>query len=516
LSELENTLIKNNEYLMKQLAQANRVNEANAEEIRLLREQINYLTRKLFGRSSEKSIPEIDGQQSLFDDKENTSFMTSETTEYETVHYPNRRKKRKGYKAELTKDLPVEEIHCELPEEQRKCTCCHSELHHIGKDFVREEVIFVPATMYKKVYYQHSYVCPSCDIYGDQQIEKASVPKPVIGKSLASPSVLAHLFHQKFEMSLPYYRQEAEWVEYGLKVPRRTLANWVIIASEKWLDPMFALLREKLLNQEFLHADETPYRVLSCDHEKSYFWLFRTIKNATNQIALFQFDLSRKGQIARDFLHGFHGYLHCDAYAAYGTLEGITIVNCWAHLRRKFFEAIGKDDNPKSKASIGYNFCNQLFKIERDISEMSPNERLEVREEKSKPILNKFWSWLESFYALPKSKLGKAVTYAFNHRQGFMNFLLDGHCAISNNIAERSIRPITIGRKNWNFSTSIRGAKANGVAYSIIETAKANGLNPSKYFEYLFTHLPNLVDISKKSTLEAYLPWTEEVQMNCR
>ncbi|WP_086951698.1 MULTISPECIES: IS66 family transposase [Vagococcus] len=341
------------------------------------------------------------------------------------------------------------------------------------------------------------------------------VPKQPITHSLASASILAHLFHQKIEMSLPFYRQEKEWESYGLRVPRRTQANWFITSCEKCLTPIWKELKKKLVKEELIHADETYYNVLSSEKQKSYFWLFRTIEQAEHPIILYYHDLSRKSSVAQQFLAEFSGYLHCDGYSAYKSIEKTTLVNCWAHVRRKFFEA--KDSSSKNTpASQGGAYCDQLFHIEKEMKELSHQEKYDLRLAKSQPILNEFWQWIASFNALPGSKLGKAVNYALNMKAGLMNFLKDGRCALSNHLAERSIRPTTIGRKNWHFSASERGATANGIAYSIIETAKANDLVPVKYLEYLFIHLPNLEDNSTSNALEVYLPWSEQVQATCR
>lgn len=487
--------------------------EALTNELQLLREQNDYLIKKLFGRSSEKNIDEK--QLDLFDDDSsfNLAETTEEKTEVEDITY--RRKKRTGYKAKLTEHLPVKEIHCELIGEECKCDWCNTSLKHIGKKYVHEEVIFVPATMYKKVYFQHSYECSTCKSDGFDSIKKASVPKQPITHSLASPSVLAHLHHQKIELSLPFHRQEKEWAEYGLAVPRRTLANWFISSTEKWLKPIWDKLKTHLVTEQLLHADETPYKVLSSDKQKSYYWLFRTIEEADRPIILFQHDLSRSSLVPQSFLRGYGGYLHCDAYTAYQSIEKVTLVKCWAHVRRKFFEARGSTTKI-TKADQGVRYCDRLFKVERTIKGMSPNERYQIRLEKSLPILEEFWSWIESFHVLIGSKLGRAVSYALNHKEGLMNFLKDGRCALSNNVAERSIRATTIGRKNWSFSTSERGAIANGISYSIIATAQSNGLNPTKYLAYLFEKLPNLQESFDKGILEDYLPWSKQVQLICK
>ena len=535
MTELEKSLIKNNELLIEQVASQNtqvanqneqisflstqnaqlqKQNEIQINELRLLREQIEYLTKKLFGNSTEKS-DKLNGQVDLFEDEE--SFRLAETTEEKTIieEIKYKRKKRVGYKAELTKDLRVEEVHCKLSGDDCLCDWCKGKLHHIGKTYSHEEVVFVPATMYKKVYYRHSYECLSCKADGADAIKSASVPKQAITHSLSSPSILAELLYQKIELSLPFYRQEKEWLGWGLKVPRRTLANWFITCTEKWLKPIWNKLKEHLLNEELLHADETYYNVLSSDKEKTYYWLFRTIEQAQHPIILFQHALTRGQIIPKTFLNGFKGFLHCDAYSAYGTLEHVTLVNCWAHLRRKFVEAGGLN-NEDGKAKVGLRYCNELFKLEEDIKGLSPEEKQHIRDAKARKILESFWNWIASFRSIKGSKLGKAINYALNNKSGLMNFLLDGRCALSNNIAERSIRPTTVGRKNWNFSASERGAIANGIVYSLVDTAKANGIIPRKYFEFLFEKLPNLVNISDPVVIEEYLPWAKQIQSNCK
>ncbi|WP_288394919.1 IS66 family transposase [uncultured Vagococcus sp.] len=500
MTELEEELLKQNEALTNELS--------------LLREQIDYLTKKIFGRSSEQSKDDKN-QIDLFDD--DSSFNLAETTEEKTVfeEISYKRKKKKGYKAELTKDLPVKEIHCDLHGQECTCDWCCTSLKHIGKTRVREEVIFVPAKMYKKVYYQHAYECPTCKKDGVDTIKKARVPKQPITHSLASPSVLAQLIHQKIEMSLPFYRQEKEWENYGLRVSRRTQSNWFITSCEKWLAPIWNELKNQLIKEKFIHADETHYHVLSSKKQKSYFWLFRTIEQTKYPIVLYHHELTRKSSVAQQFLNGFSGYLHCDGYSAYKSVDNAILVNCWAHVRRKFFEA--KDSSSKNTpASQGVAYCDKLFQIEKEIKALTDDEKYQSRTEKSQPILDEFWQWIESFITLPGSKLGKAVNYALNLKEGLMTFMKDGSCALSNNLAERSIRPTTIGRKNWLFSASERGATANGIAYSIVETAKANGLVPTKYLEYLFERLPNVEDISNPETIQSYLPWTIQVQTACR
>ena len=518
LENMEEKLLKRIDNLLERIDELNeqlkKQTETSNEENQLLREQVAYLTNKLFGKSSEKMV-DPDGQLDLFSDDESFSLAetTEEKTEVEEIHY--KRKKKIGHKAELIKDLPVRQVFLELPDEACTCDWCNTPMKKIGKNHVRDEIVFIPATMYKKEYYTYAYACPHCKKNDTDVIKRAEVPKAPIKNSLSSPTSLAQLHHQKTEMSLPYYRQEKEWANYGLKVSRKTLANWFILSSEKWLLPIWKRLKTKLLDEHYLHADETYYRVLDVDKTNTYYWLFQTAEAATHQIALYQHEKSRSGLIPKQFLERFTGFLHCDAYSGYQQVDGVKLVNCWAHLRRYFVDAKGVATK-ETKADQGIAFCQKLFEIEKRAKDVSSEERYEMRQKEAVPLLHGFWKWIESFTVLTGSKLGKAVNYAVNHKEGFMNFLLDGNCVISNNLAERSIRPTTIGRKNWLFSKSLRGAVANGLSYSIVQTAKLNGLSPTKYLTYLFEKLPNEPKIKNPEALDAYLPWSKEVQLNCK
>jgi len=223
----------------------------------------------------------------------------------------------------------------------------------------------------------------------------------------------------------------------------------------------------------------------------------------------------------RRFLSGFKGYLHVDGYAGYNDLPDVTLVGCFAHVRRKFDEALKALPDSKSSAKVaakeGFNFCNQLFAIERDIAELSYNERYEMRLVRSKPVLDAFLSWLkiQSKKVLPKSAFGQAISYCLNQWDKLEAFLLDGRLEIDNNRSERSIKPFVIGRKNWLFANTSRGATASAIIYSVIETAKENGLNPFNYLTYLFEQIPN-VDTKDKNIIDSLLPWSDTLPDNCR
>ena len=244
-------------------------------------------------------------------------------------------------------------------------------------------------------------------------------------------------------------------------------------------------------------------------------WLYRT-GNVGPPIVLFEYQPSRSAEHLRDFLKGFKGYLVTDAYSGDNDIPDVTNVYCWAHARRGFDEAIkaaGKKAN-NSKAMEGLKFCNELFDIERNLKDLGPQERYEKRLLHSKPVLEAFLAWLKqvSEECVPQSHLGKAVSYCLKHWEFLNNFLLDGRLEIDNNRAERSIKPFVIGRKNFLFCITPRGAQASATTYSIVESAKENGLKPFEYLEYLFTELPN----ASADDLDSFLPWSPTIPDRCR
>ncbi|MCU7207429.1 IS66 family transposase [Turicibacter sp. GALT-G1] len=415
------------------------------------------------------------------------------------------------------KDLPVKEVHCQLHGDDCRCADCGSEMKQMGKKIIREEVCFVPARLYKKRYISYTYACDCHDESIEAKpIRCAETPKAPIQRSFAGASVLAEVFHQKYVLSIPCYRQVSEWARYGLSVSDKTLSNWIMIASHDWLRPIYDLLRKELVLNQVLHADETPYQILNRADGKpatsqARVWLFRTIKNTEHPIAYYHADLTRERAVATTILEGFKGYLHCDGYSGYKNIPNLSLVGCWAHVRRKFFEIPG--NNGKAQKAVEY--CDKIFSFEKTIKGLSPEERQKQRQLVIKPVVEEFFDWLQSFYAM-KGKLQTAVMYALNQKVELLRFLEDGNLEASNNLAEQGIRPIAIGRKNYLFSTSMKGATANAMAYTIIETAKANRLNPSKYLNYLFEKLPNTDFIRNPDVLVDFLPWAKSVQETCQ
>lgn len=248
-------------------------------------------------------------------------------------------------------------------------------------------------------------------------------------------------------------------------------------------------------------------------------WLYRTGDDGKQPIILFDYKSSRSGENPAKYLEGFKGFLHTDGYAGYNKLNDITRCGCWAHLRRYFVEAIqspAQKNRQISNAEKGRNYCNELFNIERNLKDMSFDERKAERLKLEKPVLEAFWCWLDSLNPLNGSRLGKAVNYARNQRPYMENYLLDGRCSLSNNLAENSIRPFTIGRKNWLFSASTKGAESSAIIYSLIETAKANNLNVYRYLQFVLMAMPGLGKNPEPEMMAYVMPWSEKVIEQCR
>ena len=324
---------------------------------------------------------------------------------------------------------------------------------------------------------------------------------------------------------MPLYRQEKEWETLGVKLSRATMSKWLMVAYRDWLSHIVDLLHQKLLQEHYLHADETPVQVLQEPGRKntigSYMWVYSSSKYSEHPMRLFEYQPGRSGKYPQQFLKGFSGYLHTDAYAGYNKVPEITRCFCWTHLRRAFVDALPKDvKSPEATLPArAIDYINKLFSIEKAIEAfVDAEQRKEQRLIQEKPVLEAFWSWVEktSPTVLPKSKLGQALQYAINHKEGLMNYLKDGNCAISNNLSENSIRPFTIGRKNWLFSGSPEGAKTSAGIYTLIETAKANGLNPMKYIQFILSDMPGTTFLEYPEFLEDYMPWHPMIQQRCK
>lgn len=511
-----NTMIKHNKILEKKNKELTEQLTMALDQIQYLQEQLFSIQRQMYGRKKEDT-PFVDGQTNLFDKE---SFNEPEHTGQESQEIIEvkgfRRTKSKGKKALSLSQLPENHHHYRLEGEACLCEACGSDMIDIGSTVVREEPLFIPAHIEKTIFHQHAYKCHACEKENDTTvIKKAPVPKPLINNSFGSPTIVAQTMIQKYVKKVPAYRQENEWKAFGFPLDRQKITHWHLLATDYILSPLYQLLKDTLQNQEVIHADETHYNVLDAPKATTYYWLYTSGKAESYPVVLYQHDLSRKYEVPQKFLTHFTGYLHSDAYAAYGKMSGIKNVYCWAHVRRKFHEAIGSQPKKYSTALLGERYCDLLFKEEKKLRHLDPTDRQKQRSQWIKPIVDEFFSWASNLCVLPRSKLGEAVAYLLKYKEGLCTFLEDGRLETTNNRAERAIKELVIGRKNWLFSKSEKGAQATGIILSILRTAIENGLDPRKYLIYLFEHIPNLPSLTKPA-LAAYLPWNQEVQRNCQ
>ncbi|MFC0559017.1 IS66 family transposase [Halalkalibacter alkalisediminis] len=503
--------------LEKQLANTNEQNKELTKQIESLTQQVQHLTKLLYGSKTEKSkYNTLDGQGSLFED--DPSFSDSEHTEeqsQQTISYTVVRRVQKKRNDSLHHGVETEEVH-HYPK-NTVCDCCQHSMNEIGSVIVREEAKFIPAKMMKVQHIEHAFECKNCKSHSSQSanIKRGKAPQPAIQRSIASPSVLAKVIYDKFAQYLPLYRQVKEWNRYGLDTNDKNLSNWVIRASHDWLLPIYDRMKMMMMSKSVLHVDETYGQIINRSDGKSgqtnaYNWVYRSVPSQGPTMTLFQSSLSRARSVLESFIKGYSGTIVCDGYSAYGKLEGVTFANCWAHVRRYWLKADSKNGR------IGVSYCDELYRLERKFKQLSPSKRRKKRQKFSKPIVEKFLEWVEVSPFYGKNALAKAAEYTLNRAKGLKAFLDDGRIEIDNNPAENAIRPNVVGRKNWLFSVSEAGAKANAICLSIAETAKSNGVDFYEYLKKLLADLPNLGIQQNPEILDQYMPWSKIIQAECR
>ena len=469
-----------------------------------LLEQLKLSKKKLFGRSSEQAAQLVMDQLSLtMNEVEAYIFGMNSAGKAPVAVKAHERKRQSGNVLDVVPEgTPTEVVEHRLPEDERICSVCGSEMVEIGKE-VRRSLMMKPAEFWVREDVYYTYACKNCEQEtGEANIVKAVKEPSLLPGSFASAEAVAYLAAQKFVMYSPLYRLEQEFNRQGLRLSRQTMANWLLNISEKWLRPVYDTLREQLCREPVLHADETTLQVLKepgrSSTSKSYMWLYRTSGCAKQAIVLYEYQPTRKAEHAEAFLKGFSGWLHADGYQGYHKLpENIRVVGCWAHARRKFDEALQtlpKEMQKDSPAAIGECYCSRLFKLEQAFAELTPEERYEKRLEQEKPVLDALLSWANEMQAktAPKSALGRAIHYLLEQWPYLTRYLEDGRLELSNNRAERSIKPFVMGRKNWLFANTPGGAQASAVIYSLIETAKENKLDPYKYLLWVLQSAPGL------------------------
>ena len=507
-------------------------NEELSAKIEFYEEQIRRERARRFGRSSEMMH---EGQLSFFNEaeKETEGLVIEPQDEAQTEPLNEKAKKQKGRKKLITRNLPRKTIDHILSAEEQVCPKCGEALSEM-KTEVRTEIEWIPAKAVAIDHVRHFYVCRNCDKFGTEgTIIAAPAPNGLFRNSLASPSLVADIVYKKYALALPLYRQEQELKRQGLPLERKTLANWPIKAVKLYLKYLYEYMVKDLLTRAIIHSDDTELEVL---HEpgraatsKSYMWLYRTGSDTDKPIVLYEYTQGRSGDFPATFLKGYTGYLQTDGYAGYHRLAGCadgtgppgaTLVGCWAHARRGFTDVIkGIKDKSSITGSITEKalvYIGSLFKLEERAGKdgLSAEDRLMLRKKEAAPILDEFFMWLKDVQGDCSVLLSKAVNYCINQEVYLRAYLKDGRLEISNNRAERSIKPFVIGRKNWLFCNTPNGAHASAVLYSIVETAMENGLDARAYIEYLLDTFKD-TDVAALD-LKDYMPWSPALPAVCK
>lgn len=473
--------------------------------------------KKMFGRSSEQ-MKYIEGaeQLSLFNEAEKESAAGAPEPDEKTLVAAHERSKKRT-KEEIFKGLEHIKQICEIT--PAVCPNCGEPLTEIGIEYVRSELNIIPAQIFVVDIYQKKYKCEHCSDDEQTNIFKAPTPVPVIKKSMATAATIAYVMQQKYQLGLPLYRMEQYWDAEGVELKRNTLANWIIRGS-MWFKPLCDRMLEILLTEDIINADETPVRVLKRNGQQvdsqSRMWVFCSGKFSEHKMSLYYHHATRSGKVAQDILGDYSGYLQTDGYAGYNILDKVTHIGCFAHAKRYFVQCVPKGISEKdSKAAHALALIGRIFAANESFVDV-PEITGEQRTVSLKPLFDEFFDYISTINAPGGSKLEKAVNYSLNQRKQLENTLLDSRLELTNNLAERAIKPFVVGRKNWLFSDTDKGADASARCYSIIESAKLNNLNVFAYLSHLLTELPKLGENPPVEQLDKLLPWSDELPEFCK
>jgi transposase len=471
---------------------------AQHNEIQELKDKINLLQKKQFAPKSEGASSEDLG---LFNEAEDLDNMnpSSEDEDAEEEAAPDKTKEKQKRRARLPVNLPRVEVIIDLKEHEKFCQHDGAALVKIGEE-TSEKLIIIPAQAKVEKTIRIKYGCPCCD----ESLKTPPAPATILPKSMASASLVAYIIIAKYMDGLPLYRQETIFLRIGVELTRQSMARWIIAVSLK-LMPIYNLLQDLLLERDYLQMDESHVQVLKENGKKATSKSFMWVRHAPgiNPIVLFNYSPSRSGEVPIELLRGFKGSLQVDGYDGYARVceeNKLTRIGCNDHGRRKFDEAF-KTSGGKDIGKKGLIYYKALYKIEKKIENYSPEEKLKVRQEESKKIFTEMKGWVDDKRSkvTPKSIGGKAINYFHNEYKYLAAYLDDGKINISNCGVENKIRPFAVGRKNWLFSSSVDGADASAMFYSLIETAKANDVEPFDWLREILEKIPHA------NTLEDYL-----------
>lgn len=511
-------LLNNNAELNKRALEAEAKVESQKFEIEYLKAEVAYLQDKKYGKS--KDNVDLDKYPNLFNYE---TFNEAEATADSSIADPEEiteqeievtfkvKGSRKKNLINRMKNIEVKRIVHDLKDEEKICTNCGNELVPMGST-ITKKLIYIPAKIRIEEHEYKTYKCVNCSD------EKANITKAkndlAFPKSMADSTLVSHIIMEKYYKSVPLYRQEKIFEQFGIPLTRINMSNWVI-ESGRYIKPIFDKMHKDLLELEIILGDETPTKVIESKKETNYVWMFNSCKY-DKQIYLYFAKDSREHHHLTDILKGYKcKYFQSDAYQAYEKLEGVTNVYCLAHARRKFTDILKISKNNSnyklmnSYCATAIDYCNKLYKIEDKLKNKSIEKIYQGRQELSLPIIKEFKVWVNSVIDIfpPKSKMGEAISYLHNNFDNIMNYTLDGRLALDNNKSERMAKNYKIGKKNWLFSFSELGADTSAMIYSIIETAKANKLRIYEYLIHVFNTLAKYEEYSDE-LIESLLPYS--------
>ena len=514
IREYENQIKESKEHFEHQIHKLK--NEAIEYQNKYLeiKERYDLEIYKRYMRSAEQ-IPVDDKQQSLFNSEEEPAETAGQDGEGEKTEVRTYHRMKRGRKP-IDPRIRRETVIIDIPEEEKTCAC-GARLTKIGEE-TSEKLEFIPQRIYVKQVRRLKYACRSCEGTEDEErpaVRMAPVPPSIMPRGIASPSLLSAIFTHKFEDHLPYYRQERQFGRIGVEISRQDMSNWQRQACDR-LGPLFAIMKKTVKSGPVIQMDETPVQVIGEkgreDGHKSYMWLARGGPPG-KKVAWYEYHKTRAGENAKDFLEGYSGYLQTDGYGGYDTavkgLGGIIHVGCFAHARRKFFEASKVAERPES-AEEGIKHIRNLYRLEDELrgQNLGDEEFLAKRKARAGPMLEKFYSWLvkrkEKDKVLDSGLMGKAINYSLGQWDKMAAYLESPYLTPDNNACENAIRPFVLGRKNWLFCQSPEGAESSCGIYTLIETARQNGIVPAHFLTALFERAPFA---SSAEDWEKLLPW---------
>lgn len=461
-------------------------------EVQYLNEQLDWFKRQVFGKKSEKVVdPKKDDLEHYFPSMREWVLTKQEEEKNQTKSLKNiaahtRRTKQKGKSSlKITKDLPVETTVLDIDEKEKVCQETGEKLTKI-KEEVTHKLALKPGQYFIKEYIRPVYALPKKTLGG---IRTKDLPDSIIPKCSVDESLLADILTKKFSDHLPLYRINEIYARDGIEIPRQLMSQWVLKIGNA-IEPLYNEMMNQVINSQNIFVDETPVNVLIRGEKKArqgYMWVIAGGRDANPAYRVYDFKLNRKHENITNRLDYYTGNLHSDKYGAYEKLSAKKSINwcpCMAHVRRKFFDAQIGD---LSLRDWFLRKIKYLFMFEKIGWTKSPEERLRIRQERELPIIDemidKAKNTLISGKILPKSKLKQALGYFYSLIPHLKNFIKDPYARIDNNVAERAIRPLAIGRKNWLFMGSPNGGKSAAVIFSLVQTCRALNINPREYLE---------------------------------